>query len=45
MKFKNEDNFEELKVDPVEKDFAQYKQKWLKHVRRLRKQIILKTTP
>jgi hypothetical protein len=31
---RNEDVLEELKVDPVEKKLAQYKQKWLNHVSR-----------
>jgi len=32
---RNEDILEELKVDPVEKKLAQYKQKWLNHVSRM----------
>jgi len=33
---KNEDILEELKVDPIENKLAQYKQKWLNHVSRMK---------
>jgi hypothetical protein len=33
---RNKDLLEELKVDPIEKKLAQYKQKWLNHVRRMK---------
>jgi hypothetical protein len=31
----SEDILEEIKVDPVEKELAQYKQKWLNHISRM----------
>jgi hypothetical protein len=35
MDHKNEDSLEELKVDPVEKKLAQYKQERLHHASRM----------
>jgi hypothetical protein len=32
---RNGDILEEVKVDPAENKFSQYKQKWLNHVRRM----------
>jgi hypothetical protein len=32
---RNEDISQKLKVDPVEKKLARYKQKWLNHVSRM----------
>jgi hypothetical protein len=33
---RNEDVFEELKVDPIEKKLAQYKQNWFGNVSRMK---------